>query len=191
MTFIKRIAEHFKELNHPTSNDLLKAIKALKTTKEDIAPYLREPEHHPYGRQLIYKNDHIEILVMKWSSLLDCSPHDHGKSFGWIQILSGDTSHQLYRVSPGGWPEPAQLKKETAGSHLAVSRGMVHKMGSANTTEPLVTFHVYSPPISGMKVYDLTKCAACIVSDDCGAWWPEEQKQRLKTIRLTPNRNTP
>ncbi len=48
----------------------------------------------------------------------------------------------------------------------------------------LLTLHLYAPPISGMKVYDLEKCAACVVSDDCGAWWPEDQKQRLKVIQL-------
>ena len=54
----------------------------------------------------------------------------------------------------------------------------------ADGEKGLVTLHLYSPPISGMKVYDLEKCAACLVSDDCGAWWPEEQRQKIKEIRL-------
>ncbi|KAF0825367.1 Cysteine dioxygenase Dlit [Cytobacillus firmus] len=40
------------------------------------------------------------------------------------------------------------------------------------------------PPITGMKVYDLEKCAACVVSEDCGAWWPEEQRQKVREIQL-------
>jgi cysteine dioxygenase len=61
-------------------------------------------------------------------------------------------------------------------------------MSSSNNTD-MVTLHLYSPPITGMIVYDLQKCAACVVSDDCGAWWPEEQYQRLKEIQL--NKNAP
>ena len=36
----------------------------------------------------------------------------------------------------------------------------------------------------GMKVYDLKRCAACVVSDDCGAWWPREQRQLLQELQL-------
>ncbi|MGM1006165.1 MAG: hypothetical protein ACQEW2_03745 [Bacillota bacterium] len=50
--------------------------------------------------------------------------------------------------------------------------------------ENLVTLHLYSPPITGMKVYNLEKCAACVVSEDCGAWWPEEQRQKVREIQL-------
>ena len=34
-----------------------------------------------------------------------------------------------------------------------------------------------------MIVYDLEKCAACVVSDNCGAWWPEEQNEKVKVIQ--------
>lgn len=48
----------------------------------------------------------------------------------------------------------------------------------------LVTLHVYSPPIKGMMVYDIEACAACVVSDDCGAWWPDELKQKVREYKL-------
>lgn len=48
----------------------------------------------------------------------------------------------------------------------------------------LITLHLYAPPITGMKVYDLEKCAACVVSDDCGAWWPDDLRQQVKEIKL-------
>ncbi|WP_236561071.1 hypothetical protein [Pontibacillus sp. HMF3514] len=48
----------------------------------------------------------------------------------------------------------------------------------------LVTLHLYAPPITGMMVYDLETCAACVVSDDCGAWWPEKLREKVKEIQL-------
>ncbi|UZJ76955.1 cysteine dioxygenase [Fictibacillus sp. KU28468] len=183
MLFLTKIEKLFTPLVQPTSQELLDAIHKLQASVKDAGPFIRDPENKPYGRKLIYKSDHVEILVMHWASALDCSPHDHGQSYGWVQILSGSSNHTLYKLQPGGQPVPVKEQVENKGSLLNVGRGMIHKMGT-HEKEPLITLHVYSPPISGMKVFDLEKCAACIVSEDCGAWWPDEQRQLLQTILL-------
>ena len=69
------------------------------------------------------------------------------------------------------------------GKYFFAPKKVIHKMKASNNTE-MVTLHLYSPPITGMIVYDLEKCAGCVVSDDCGAWWPDEQYQKLKEIKL-------
>ncbi|MDN4523166.1 cysteine dioxygenase [Fictibacillus fluitans] len=183
MTFQERIAMLFGSLLKPSSRQLFTALKQLDARLEDVFPFLKEPDNKPYGRQMIYQNDHLEILLMQWSSSMDCSPHDHGQSYGWVQVISGSSDHSIYEIPSDSLPRERVKRKEKSGSFLNVGKGMIHKMGSAGE-EPLITLHVYSPPISGMKVYDLNKCAVCIVSEDCGAWWPEEQKQMLKTLQL-------
>ncbi|WHY74686.1 cysteine dioxygenase [Fictibacillus enclensis] len=183
MTLLERIEMLFGSMHNPSSRQLLTAIKQLDVRLEDVTPFLKEPGNKPYGRQMFYQNDHIEILVMQWSTYLDCAPHDHGQSYGWVQIIAGSSDHWIYEISPASLPLERLNRKEKSGSYLNVGKGMIHKMGSRGE-EPLITLHVYTPPISGMKVYDLNKCAVCIVSEDCGAWWPEEQKQQLKTVRL-------
>ncbi|SDM68948.1 cysteine dioxygenase [Fictibacillus solisalsi] len=183
MILQERIEMLFGSMQNPSSRQLLRALKQLGARLGDVIPYLKKPGNKPYGRQIIYQNDHIEILVMQWSSYLDCAPHDHGQSYGWVQIIAGCSDHWIYEISHDSLPWEKLKRKEKSGSYLNVGKGMIHKMGSRGE-ESLITLHVYSPPISGMKVYDLNKCAACIVSEDCGAWWPEEQKQQLKTLRL-------
>ncbi len=49
-------------------------------------------------------------------------------------------------------------------------------MASA-TSRPAVTLHCYYPPIHRMEVFDFAAERAAIVSDDCGAWWPESDQQ--------------
>jgi cysteine dioxygenase len=60
-------------------------------------------EGKPYNRELLYKNDEVELLVMNWFQL-ECAPHDHGNSFGWIQVLSGTSRNSVYEVNGNGLP---------------------------------------------------------------------------------------
>jgi cysteine dioxygenase len=183
MTLLQRIKEQLGCLEAPSPYELRQALIKLNATKEDLTPFLLEAGEKPYSRKLLYKNDVVEVLVMNWSKEIDCAPHDHGQSMGWIQVVAGESNHTIYRVEEGKVPDSYMKRKEAGGTIFFAPKRIVHKMGSAEE-EPLITLHVYSPPISGMKVYDVEKCAACIVSDDCGAWWPEKQRQLIKEIKL-------
>ncbi|EIT86796.1 hypothetical protein A374_04459 [Fictibacillus macauensis ZFHKF-1] len=186
-SFLERVHTHFSFTTYPTSEQLRDALHDLQATKADVQPFLQAPEHYPYGRKMIYKTPWLEMLVMHWSKTIDCAPHDHGQSYGWVQLLSGQSSHTLYRVDQQGQPQAIKEKIEPTGSSLRVTNQLVHKMGTAGE-EPLITLHVYAPPVSGMKVYDLPKCAVCIVADDCGAWWPEDQRQIVQEMRYSSTR---
>lgn len=120
---------------------------------------------------------------MNWANHRECAPHDHGSSYGWINIITGESTHMLHTLDQDDVPVPYLRRTEKAGFRFFAPRGMIHQMGNM-TDDMLVTLHVYSMPITGMKVYDLERCAACVVSDDCGAWWPEDQRQRLREIKL-------
>ncbi|MFZ0369307.1 MAG: cysteine dioxygenase family protein [Halobacillus sp.] len=161
---------------------LKKALLKLKVQKKEAEAWLEAPGPRPYYRQLLYADERVELLVMNWADI-ECAPHDHGDSTGWIQVLSGTTRHTIFKVEKGHLPKAVFSETKKEGVLLFAPRHGVHKMGRAGTN-PLITLHLYSPPIRGMKVYDLKKCAACIVSSDCGAWWPEETRQKIKEIRL-------
>jgi len=161
---------------------LKKALLKLDVQKSEAEAWLESPGPRPYYRKLLYADEQVELLIMNWADI-ECAPHDHGDSTGWIQVLSGATRNTVFKVKKGHLPEAlfTEIKKE--GVLLYAPQHGVHKMGREGAN-PLITLHLYSPPIRGMKVYDFKKCAACIVSSDCGAWWPEETRQKIKEIRL-------
>ncbi|MGP4076159.1 cysteine dioxygenase [Halobacillus sp. K22] len=162
--------------------ELKEALIKLDVQKSEAEAWLEAPGLRPYYRKLLYADERVELLAMNWADI-ECAPHDHGASTGWIQVLSGATRHTVFQVEKGHLPEAlfTEIKKE--GVLLYAPQHGVHKMGREGIN-PLITLHLYSPPIRGMKVYDLKKCAACIVSSDCGAWWPEETRQKIKEINL-------
>ena len=181
MDYLKRVEQQLHVLHSHSPKGLRHALTALATTYTDVEPYLRSDREKPYYRKLLFHNDEVELLLMNWSQLA-CAPHDHGESMGWIQVIDGSTVNTVYACNNGELPEPLFSKKQQHGSVFYAPKAGIHTMKAVD--ESLVTLHLYSPPIKNMKVYDLELCAACIVSEQCGAWWPEEQREKIKEIQL-------
>lgn len=182
MTMTSRMKNVLNTLKSPSKTELKDALLKLHLTLDDLAQLPEPFKGKPYNRKLLYKNDEVELLVMNWSQL-ECAPHDHGNSHGWIQVLSGTSLNSVYEVNGNGLPTELFHEYHHKGKCFYAPKKAIHKMQASNNTD-LVTIHLYSPPITGMIVYDLQKCAACVVSDDCGAWWPAEQYQKVKEIQL-------
>jgi cysteine dioxygenase len=180
----RRISEAFGPLTSPSTSELRAAIEACRLTIDDLGPHLQDPAGHPYGRKpLLVDHPHVELLVMTWARGMECAPHDHGsRSWGWVLVVAGTATHTVFTLDKGGRPVPGEPKPVKAGAFLFTRVGLVHSMGNL-TREPLVTVHAYAPPITGMTVYDLGRCAKCPVRDGCGAWWPQDQ-QRLLEVQL-------
>ncbi|MCM3766037.1 cysteine dioxygenase family protein [Neobacillus niacini] len=185
MTLTTRIKGVLDPLISPSQAELKDALLQINLTLDDFE-HLPEPaDGKPYNRKLLYKNSEVELLVMNWSEL-ECAPHDHGQSHGWIQVISGMTKNTVFELNGDGLPTELFHEYQDRGQYLYAPKKGIHQMQASQGTD-LVTLHLYSPPITGMMVYDLQKCAVCVVSDDCGAWWPEEQVQKVKEIQLKRN----
>lgn len=184
MSLMKRVEGIFESLRTPSPAQLSEAINALEMSESELSPHLGTPGVFPYGRKLLYQSSEVEVLVMNWATDRECSPHDHGQSFGWVMVVSGTAVHRLFTLNQADVPVEFGVRKEETGRCFFAPRGMIHSMGNM-TVDPLVTLHVYSPPITNMKVYDLLNCSVCVVSDDCGAWWPQEQRQIVRELKLS------
>ncbi|MCP8967796.1 cysteine dioxygenase [Ectobacillus ponti] len=180
--YVQRVEQVLRDLRSPSREDLRQALLRLHTTREDLAPFLQVTKEKPYYRKLLYKTDEVELLVMNWSDLA-CAPHDHGSSYGWVQIVDGNSLHTIYKAEENLLPVPLFTEIQRKGRMFFAPVRGIHQMQDDGDGR-LLTLHLYAPPITGMKVYDLEACAACVVSDDCGAWWPEEQRQKVRDIQL-------
>jgi cysteine dioxygenase len=185
MTLTARIKNVLDPLENPSQAQLKDALLRINVTLDDFKHLPDPADGKPYNRKLLYKNGEVELLIMNWSEL-ECAPHDHGQSHGWIQVISGTSKNTVYEVTPNHLPTELFHEYHQEGNYFYAPKKGIHTMKASLNTN-LVTLHLYSPPIKGMMVYDLEKCAACVVSDDCGAWWPDEQVQKVKEIKLNRN----
>ncbi|WGG46863.1 cysteine dioxygenase family protein [Rossellomorea sp. DA94] len=182
MTLKERIKNQLDGLSHPSTKELKEVLQSLNISLEDLQPYLESPEGKPYYRKLLYQNEAVELLVMNWSDM-ECAPHDHGDSKGWIQVMDGTSVNTIFEVRDNKLPQELFDREYREGSFFFAPKKAVHKMKKGSAGD-LVTLHLYSPPIQGMMVYDLEKCAACVVSDECGAWWPDHMREKIKDIQV-------
>ncbi len=94
-----------------------------------------------YARQLIFKTDNVEIILMCWLPGQGTPVHNHGTSDAITLVLEGEMDYTTYysddrKVS--GTLRPGDIE------HIPV--GIEHEVNN-NSKNKLVTLHVYSPPL--------------------------------------------
>jgi cysteine dioxygenase len=175
--------EHWPRVPNIMGIKTMTVIDQIKTTVSDVMPPLRDPGQYPYSWKTLIRKSHIAGIVLNWRSKTVCLPHDHGASNASFYVIEGEAYHAIYRLNKRGVPVLDKETTEKQGATVFVPPGVVHAMGSASES-PLVTLHIYSPTVSGMRIYDLEKLLAAVVSPRCGAWWPTEPGHLLKLIQL-------
>lgn len=178
----QRLLDSIKEIQRLYKEDkrqVARRIQAVDLNIADVEELLPAPGDFPYGRMLLYQDETMEVILMNWACNKMSLPHDHGLSEGWAKVLKGTASHVCYRTGS----EPPHAVSEQAideGDIFYAPKYMVHHTGNP-TEELMVTLHFYFPPIENMEVFDPAEERAAIVSSDCGAWWPDTDRQILKS----------
>ncbi len=112
-------------------------INALKS-------FLREN----YARNLVFKTDNIEIILVCWLPGQGADVHGHGDSDAMTFILEGEMDHTTYYED--GTSSTGTLK---AGDLEYISPKTTHSVKN-NSNKKLVTLHIYSPPLSKQEYSD-------------------------------------
>lgn len=94
-----------------------------------------------YARQLIFKTDNIELILMCWLPGQGTPIHSHGKSDAITLVLEGEMSYTTY--FPDGEKVSGALRPGDI-EHIPI--GIEHEVKN-NSKDKLVTLHVYSPPL--------------------------------------------
>lgn len=154
---------------------------------EDFLPATSDPllGDEPYTRTLLANEPKYEIILMNWKRATPCAPHDHGDSWGWVKVISGVYKHTEYQWVNNSKTGQRDLSENIvsffeAGDWIFVPKDMVHTMESiGENSKDNFTLHFYFSPITGMKVFNTESREVLTVTDDCGAWVTENEKQIL------------
>jgi predicted metal-dependent enzyme (double-stranded beta helix superfamily) len=111
--------------------------------EKDLEPWIDydHPVTDSYGRKLVFKNDHFEIMVMSWCPGDYSAIHDHGYTqWGAVQVF-GQAEHATFIVKGDKLVTTSrQLLEE--GDVIGVNHALVHQMGNPADTY-FCTLHVY------------------------------------------------
>ena len=124
-----------------------------------------------YGRKILFKNEQIEVMLASWSDHATAAPHNHGASKGLIWFVQGNFAEQHYRFHHHELTHVTQAVKFSENEVVTVDASDIHSCQPEKTG---LSLHIYSPPIHEMKVWDAKRRRTLTVSDNCGAWVPQD-----------------
>lgn len=143
---LTRLAESLKDSPELSQLELQQVLRELDidVSDVDVQPLLRfDPTN--YARNFVLDTPTLQILVLCWAPGQASKVHDHGVSNCGLRVLSGAAVETVYqgtldRCTPSGSEvlETGDIRVN-AGSHL-------HRIENAGPA-PLVTLHIYSPPL--------------------------------------------
>lgn len=140
-------------------------LSGLSLCGASIKPYTHFLDRS-YTRNLVFKNDLFEVLLLCWDRGQITPVHNHRGQLGWMMIHQGALSVVNYRrVACSG-----ECTKERRWSMMMVDRVLgastgalchvqdgeqVHQIrNDALGSEPAISLHIYSRPITSCVVYD-------------------------------------
>jgi cysteine dioxygenase len=125
----------------------------------------------PYGRRALHRDESGEVMLAGWGTDAACAPHDHAGGVGVVHVLDGAFTETEWIWREGSLVRGAS-RRWSAGDSIPVTAGGIHSMVAEGAG---TTLHLYSPAVSGMRVFDLARRQTLTVRDDCGAWVPRDE----------------
>ncbi len=95
-------------------------------------------------------DDH-EVWLLSWLPGQSTGFHDHGEAVGAFAVAQGELRE---RTVPASRPRPRN-RTLSAGQVRPFGAGHVHDVVNVRT-EPAISVHAYSPPLTAMRRYELT-----------------------------------
>lgn len=151
--------ELFADLNQHSDRidveTLLDWFQRTNVTFSDVSDFLR---FHPkrYMRNLIYRGQAFQALVLCWRNGQRSPIHDHVGSSCGVKVLHGEAMETIFSMAPNGMIFPTSTTNLEEGSTTASQDSDIHQVSNLQPAQQdLVTLHIYSPPLLSMNTYSL------------------------------------
>jgi cysteine dioxygenase len=155
---LTRFIDHLNRLpqSELTMEKVIPLMERVQIRRDEIEKCLIFSEES-YARNLFYKNDRYEILVMCWDRGQLSPIHDHDQSYSVEKIYSGKILCTNYRRREPNSDAIEETDSSLAeeGSVISGRRGDIHRIANTDPNSKAVSIHFYSPPLKRMKAYSL------------------------------------
>lgn len=138
-------------------------IAEAKVCEKDLLEWA-DFEHDPtegYGRKLVYKSDHFEVMVMSWAPGDGTAIHNHGYT-QWGAVKSfGKLEHSIFNLE-GEVISTLFKQKLVRNEIIPVNQELIHQMTNFSG-ENVLSLHVYgtSKAVDGITdnslIYEIGK----------------------------------
>lgn len=116
--------------------------------------YFREDT---YGRNLVFRAEHFELLLLTWLPKQRTPIHDHNGQRCWMMVQSGSLAFRNYEPCDGAKGQlvcKGSVETHDAGENVYIDDGIgLHSIANASN-KPAISVHLYAGPIPRCRIYD-------------------------------------
>ncbi|MFB9191133.1 cysteine dioxygenase [Vibrio ostreicida] len=150
------LMEQIQLVNKPLSLATIRFILEDVDVNEREIKALASYDQQNYCRQRLFKNEHCEVLLMSWLNGQRSKIHDHLNTACGVRILYGEATETSFETAANGHIYASQSSLFKQGSVTVSQNNDIHQISNLQANdEPLVTLHVYSPPLRQFHLYQL------------------------------------
>ena len=130
--------------NYKADKNLLSIAKYLEVYQgQDWKNYV--VQNYNYYKNLVFRNDDLEIYIITWISGASSRIHDHPEKGCLLKVLQGELTETEYTKDDLdiNYKNTKTLKKDDIG--FQISNTILHKINN-NMKDIAVSLHIYSKP---------------------------------------------
>lgn len=134
-------------------------LRDHEISHEEFLPYTYFREE-TYGRNLVSKNEHYELLVLTWLPEQRTPIHDHAGQRCWMMLGLGALTFKNFQPLENGKGPlkvagPTEIK-DAGNAAVYIDDGIgIHSIANASR-KPAISVHLYAGPIPRCQVYSET-----------------------------------
>ncbi|MHC4409705.1 MAG: cysteine dioxygenase [Planctomycetota bacterium] len=99
-----------------------------------------------YARNVVFANEHFELVYICWRPGQASAIHDHGESWCLYLVVDGEFEEELFELDDAGEPKALASRRWKTGEITIAAGEDIHRIGN-DTDRDLRTIHIYSPPL--------------------------------------------
>src|SRR5215510_10942303 len=149
---IEELKQAAKGLRLP---DLRRVISNLKPDRGEIEPYIQFSDER-YSRNLVYKTDDFECLVLCWKPGQRSPIHDHANSICGVYTIDGLLSADNYKKTANGYIRSDYSEDFKPGELLTIQTTEIHQVSNLQDSSELISLHFYLGPLENSYLYSVT-----------------------------------
>lgn len=137
--------ELFCKINEKIEHTTLKNLRHLlqEYNGDDWRAHCSFSEYR-YKRNLVFKNDNMEMLIICWGPYQKSGVHDHPDRGCLVKVLCGELVEDVYKKTDD---DMECIKSTTMGTNeiaYQIGKSELHNILN-KTNKNVVTLHIYSP----------------------------------------------
>lgn len=148
----KFLIEKFSELKEiPSLPDICGWLADAEFTNEEFEPF-RVFSEEKYTRNLVFRNDFAEVLVLGWIPAQESLIHDHDGSHGVVRVFEGSICETKFQRDEEMKIREISKMEASVGMMTSVSEPDIHHLKNTSAQNSL-TVHVYAPPLKRLHIF--------------------------------------